>query len=237
MPRPVAGTAGLIADELASGHRAVGRHAVPEPLQAPGRSHHAPARLQCLDGRALVGEAATRNKSADMPDLIAYMHSARVRASPPSRASKPDATATGTVSCASRSWSRRRSCWSPSRRSRASCIRSPSSTRSASTSRKPNAKRSRNEPPAAGADRCRHLNSSRRKSMMSMRSLPLAALLCRGCAARRCRRLRPLPTRCSSPTRRTTRSRSSTARSSRSSRPSRSASARAASSCRTTASG
>ncbi len=50
MRGPVAGTSGLVAIELAPGHRAVGRHAIPEPLQAHGRSHHAPARLQRLDG-------------------------------------------------------------------------------------------------------------------------------------------------------------------------------------------
>ena len=40
------------ADELAPGDRAVGRHPIPEPLQAPGQSHHAAARLQRLDRRA-----------------------------------------------------------------------------------------------------------------------------------------------------------------------------------------
>ena len=61
--KPVIGTAGLYRDHLASRHRAMGRNAVPEPIQETRRPHHAPARLQRLDGRAL------RRRSRDAQEV------------------------------------------------------------------------------------------------------------------------------------------------------------------------
>ena len=148
--------------ELASGHRAVGRHAVPEPLQAPGRSHHAPARLQRVARRAHGRRGRLAHQIGQIRRPRRLHEGRRTSTSPASRASACRC-ATGTARSASRSWSRRRSFWSASRRSRASCIRSASSTRSASISRKPNARRTRNERGSAHR-RCRHQKRLRRKS-------------------------------------------------------------------------
>ena len=51
--RPVAGTQGLVADELASGARAVGRHPISEPVSSPCQSSHARPRLQRVGGGSL----------------------------------------------------------------------------------------------------------------------------------------------------------------------------------------
>ena len=74
--RPVAGTAGPRAHELASGHRAVGRHAIPEPLQAARRPHHAPGSTTMPGWRRASSARPPRaRKSAEYEDLVAYMKS------------------------------------------------------------------------------------------------------------------------------------------------------------------
>ncbi len=190
--------------ELAPGHRAVGRHAVPEPLQALSRPHHAAHRLQCLDGRAHGRRSRLAHQIRQICRPRRLHEVARASTLRASRASACRC-ATGTVSCVSRCSSRRPSSWSASRRSRASCINSASSTRSASTSPKPNAERSPNERCRAQR-RQRHQKSSRRTSRNA-----LQGRLCRAARHRfqlsPCRLPRPWPTRPSSPTRRTTRCR------------------------------
>ena len=101
MPRPVAGSAGLVAVELAPGAGALGRNAVPESLQAPDRPHHAPNRLRRL------GRDARRRRSGFAQANPAISRRSSTSCMSPSfevAAFKGVASSfrSGTVSCASR---------------------------------------------------------------------------------------------------------------------------------------
>ena len=68
--RPVAGTQGLVADELASGARAVGRDPIPEPLPPAGQPAHAPARLRRLGRGALDRRGGDARADRAIPPTI-----------------------------------------------------------------------------------------------------------------------------------------------------------------------
>ena len=108
--------------ELAPGHRAVGRHAVPEPFQALGRPHDAAARLQRLARGAHGRRGRIAHQVGRIQGARRLHRRARISTSPASRASGCRC-AIGTARSASRSLvddaeAARSAC----RRSRASCI-------------------------------------------------------------------------------------------------------------------
>ena len=146
--RPVAGTAGLVADELASGASSYGAARSSRtassgwPIAPCARSTTTPG-SRC----ASVGEAATRTKSREVGELVATTSEVgRSSSSPPSRAQEltfrawngqlrqpillttPQAAGHGLAAAG------------------LPASVHASSTRSASTSRKPNARPTRNEP-------------------------------------------------------------------------------------------
>ena len=62
--RPVAGSAGLVPDDLGSGVRSMGRHSIAEPVRQGVPSFMSPLDMQAWSAVRMVGEAATRANSA-----------------------------------------------------------------------------------------------------------------------------------------------------------------------------
>ncbi len=84
-PRPVAGSAGLVPRELASGARGLGRDPVADPLREAGQPTARDEDYQVWMALRALGEAATRTKGGDSADDARLRAVGRASSSPPSR--------------------------------------------------------------------------------------------------------------------------------------------------------
>ena len=74
--RPVAGTAGLRADELVAGARAMGRDPAPEPVREGSEASDDATRIiNAWTAVRMIGEAATRAQSSDAGKIADFIRS------------------------------------------------------------------------------------------------------------------------------------------------------------------
>ena len=208
--RPVAGTAGLVAESWHPAIELWGGTQFQNRFKRLADRTMRPIDYNAWLAARMVGEAASRTKSAEFKDLVAYMKGPKLRRrglqgrrAVAAQLERPDSPA-GAGDDAEAAGQRLAA-------ATASCINRACSTRSASISRKPNARRTHNERHAYRRSRKK---IPRRKFHNALTSSPSPR-----CSAwvthSPCRRQRRWRLPRSSPTRRTTRFPSSTPRSSR----------------------
>ena len=114
--RPVAGTSGLVPSSWHPATRALGRNAIPEPLQKARRRIMRPVDYDAWVATRAIGEAASRTQIERLQNARRLHAVAEIRGRRLQRR-RPSASATGTASYANRCSFQRPSCSSPSRRS------------------------------------------------------------------------------------------------------------------------